>query len=216
MTRTHPRRRLLGAATALVLTVCLAACGGSGTEAGSDTEAQPEAESGASPSPRVLDPDDDLLQRPILAKEFPGTGLDAQWRFPEGYTTSPDLRTAALSADGLEVMMGVGLIGDKVQQEAFQDLLDEIEADAPPEADYQPAEVEVGDLTWSTVTGGDDDSTLVVYLATPEGLDVTYQLVWQVSAAPDDVPARRTEEFEQFVGSFTLEPAEDGITSSTG
>ncbi|KQT89566.1 hypothetical protein ASG49_17730 [Marmoricola sp. Leaf446] len=214
MTRIHPRR-LLGAATALVLTAGLAACGGSGTEAGAAPEGKPEAES-ASPSPRVLDPDDDLLQRPILAKEFPGTGLDAQWRFPEGYTTSPDLRMASLSADGLEVTMGVGLIGDKVQQEAYQDMLDEIEADAPPEADYQPAEVEVGDLTWSTVTGGDDDSTLVVYLASPEGLDVTYQLVWQASAAPDDVPDRRTEEFEQFVGSFTLEPAEDGITSSTG
>lgn len=210
----RPLSRAAVAAAAVALAAGLAACGSSGSEA--DAGASDAA--GASPSASddagasggagdAAEPGDDLLQRPRVGLVFKGSGTNASWRFPEAYETPEGPQKAVLSQDGVGYLIATGYKADATAQEAVAALEQEA-ATTEGAGDLEVGEETVAGTTFSTAVLSDEDSSLRAYYVTPEGGSDSYQLIFQASQPLDEVPAERLEEFQQFLGSFELEPIE--------
>ncbi len=207
MSRTLSRRltRAATAAAAVALATGLAACGSSGGE--EDAGASGSASASPSASSDAADPGDDLLQRPRVGLVFKGSGTSASWRFPEAYETPEGPQKGVLSQDGVAYLIAAGYKSDATRQDAVAAL--EQEADTTAGAgDLEVGEETVAGNTFSTAVLSDADSSLRAYYFTPEGGSDSYQLIFQAAQPLDEVPAERLEEFQQFLGSFELEPAD--------
>lgn len=207
MSRTLSRRltRAATTAAAVALATGLAACGSSGGE--EDAGASGSASASPSASSDAADPGDDLLQRPRVGLVFKGSGTSASWRFPEAYETPEGPQKGVLSQDGVAYLIAAGYKSDATRQDAVAAL--EQEADTTAGAgDLEVGEETVAGNTFSTAVLSDADSSLRAYYFTPEGGSDSYQLIFQAAQPLDEVPAERLEEFQQFLGSFELEPAD--------
>lgn len=210
MSRTLSRRltRAATTAAAVALAAGLTACGSSGGE----EDAGASGSAGASPSASAdasdaADPGDDLLQRPRVGLVFKGSGTSASWRFPETYDTPEGPQKGVLTQDGVGYLIAAGYKSDATRQDAVAALQQEADSTAGA-GDLEVGEETVAGNTYSTAVLSDADSSLRAYYFTPDGGSDSYQLIFQAAQPLDEVPAERLEEFQQFLGSFELEPAD--------
>ena len=206
-TLSRPLSRAAAAAAAVALAAGLAACGSSGSEEDADASASDSAGASPSASGDAADPGDDLLQRPRVGLVFKGSGTNASWRFPTTYETPEGPQKGVLTQDGVGYLIATGYKADATAQDAVAALQQEA-ATTEGAGDLEVGEETVAGNTFSTAVLSDEDSSLRAYYFTPEGGSDSYQLIFQASQPLDEVPAERLEEFQQFLGSFELKPAE--------